>query len=536
MREKMQQFGKAMLVCLSLIAISGLLLGLGGALTSEMTVTSLGFEWESYQTSIFFIFFASLKALGAVTFSNLGLLYAVGIGFSLSSKEQGWAAFSAVVAYISMKTVIATYLAFQGLSAETTSVSALMEQGFSAVEAAKMGAIYTTELGYFTYRTGVFGGILIGIVVSMIHMRFYNVKLPLAMAFFAGTRSIPVLSLLGGALCGVFFAITWPFIGIGLGHLADFINRSGLFGTFVWQTASEALTPFGIHNLIRVPMRWTELGGSMVVDGQLVVGQSAIQLAQLASPGTDKLLVRSFMGGSWIINAAIYPGIALAMYKTAKPENQPTLKALLIPAIISTVVFGITEPMLFTFLFVAPLMYFLVYAPLAGLGTVLAELLQISVYEGNLKDLLPFLFRPEKLYLTPYLFLLPAFFAVSYFTFKKCILKFDFKTPGRADEEEEIRLNSKKEYEDHLKSFKEGDTLAHRITAALGGKENIIDLDNCISRLRVVVKDPSLVAGDFLWKKELQASGTIRKDNAIQIIYGPKVAEISVDVRGLLGY
>ena len=535
MREKFQQFGKAMLVSLSLIAIGGLLLGLGGAMTSELTVSSLGFEWVTYRASIFYSIFAIIKSLGQVIFSNLSILYAVGVAFSLSQKEQGWAGFSAVVAYLTMQITINTLLNINGLTATTTTIDAFVGQGFSRIEAAKLSSLYTTELGYFTYRTGIFGGILIGIIVSIIHRRFYNIKLPLAMAFFAGTRSVPVLSLFGGALVGGFFYVAWPAIGNALGDLAAMIYSSGLFGTFVYSYVVESLIPFGLHPLLSVPMRWTELGGSMVIDGQLVVGNSAIQLAQLASPNTDKLLVRAFMGHAWIINAAIYPGIALAMYHTAKPESKKAVAAILIPAIVATVFFGITEPMLFTFLFVAPWLYFVIHAPMVGVAGVLAEFFQVSVFQGNIKDLLPFLLRPEKLYLVPYLFLLPAFFVASYFLYRFFILKFNLMTPGR-DDENEIRLNTKQEYEEFLKDVKKGDTLAHRIIAGLGGKDNIIELDNCISRLRVIVKNPNLVVVDSIWKKELQASGTIRKDKGIQIIYGPKVAEISVDTRGLLGY
>lgn len=534
MREKLQTFGKAMLVPLSLIAIGGLLLGLGGAMTSQLTVASLGIDWDSYKTSLFFSIFSVIKVLGGVIFSNLSILYAAGIAFSLSKNEPGWAAFSAVVAYLTMHATISTLFSINGLNPSTTGIDAYVAQGFERIKAAEKSALFTTELGYFTYRTGVFGGILVGLLVSQIHKRFYNVKLPLALAFFSGTRSVPVLSLLGGAAVGTFFFVAWPAIGGMLGSTAVFVNHSGLFGTFVFTTVYEILVPFGLHPLLSVPMRWTELGGSMMIDGKLVVGNAAIQLAQLASPEPGKLLVRAFMSGYGVIDYAIFPGIALALYHTAKPERKSALAALLIPAIISTVIFGITEPILFTFLFIAPWMYFGIYAPLAGMGSLLSEYFQVSVYQGNIKDLIPFLLRPEKLHLTPYLFILPIFFVVAYLLFRFCILKFNIPMPGREETADaEVKLYSKKDYEAKLS----GNNLAEDIVQHLGGKGNIKEVDNCISRLRVVVEDMALVSPDDVWVKSLKASGVLHVGaKGLQIIYGPKVAEISADVRSILGY
>ncbi|MGL5722360.1 MAG: PTS transporter subunit EIIC [Brevinema sp.] len=535
MREKLQTFGKAMLVPLSLIAIGGLLLGMGGAMTAELTVTSLGFNWATYQTSAMFAIFSVIKTLGGVIFSHISVLYAIGVAFSLSRNDAGWAAFSAFVAYITMHATINILLSINGITPETTTIDAFVAKGFDRVEAAQHSALFTREMGYFTYRTGIFGGILIGVVTSLIHKKFYNVKLPLALAFFSGNRCVPVLSLIWGAIAGAFFSIAWPAIGNVLGNLSVFVYNTGLFGTFIFTLIYEMLVPFGLHPLLSVPMRWTELGGSMMIDGQLVVGNAAIQLAQLASPEPGKLLVRAFMSGYGVIDYAIFPGIALAMYHTAKPEQRKTLAALLVPAIVATIFFGITEPILFTFLFIAPWLYFGIYAPLAGLGSALSEFFQVSVYQGNIKDLIPFLFRPEKLYLTPYLFILPAFFAAAYFSFKVLILKFNILTPGRDEQEDaEVKLYSRKDFEEKLTAGK--GSLPEMIIENLGGKENIVEVDNCISRLRVIVHDLTKVSDDAVWVKKLKASGVIRAGKTgIQIVYGPKVAEISSDVRTLLG-
>lgn len=539
MKEKFQQFGKAMLVPISLIALSGLCLGLGGALTSKLTMTSFGVNWDWYSKSILFTLFLVIKGLGGVAIGNLGPLYAVGCAFSLAKKEKGWAAFSAVVCYFAMLNTMQILLGARGLTYEGTRVPQLIESGLTAIEASKIAGLYTKNLGFFVYNTGVFGGIAVGCVVAWVTSKFYNVKLPVALSFFAGTRTVPIISLVFGSLLGISFYMFWPTIGSIFTNVSAFVYSSGLVGTFVYRFFEECLVPFGMHPLISTPMRWTELGGSAVVDGVRVVGNSAIQLAQLASPEPGKILVRAFMGGLGIIDYAIYPAIALAMYKTAKKENRKKVLGLLIPTIISTVFFGVTEPILFTFLFVAPWLYFGVYAFLAATGEVLSELMKVSVFQGNIKDLIPFLLRPEKLNLWPYLILLPAFFVVTYFLFKFLIEKFDVKTPGRGDSEEEIRLVNKAEYNAKVASSSndsEEIKLAKSIIAALGGKENIEDLDNCISRLRIVLKDKSKIAADEVFTNSLQAMGVIHMgEKGIQIIYGPAVAGIAADIRDLLG-
>ncbi|MDB7984817.1 PTS transporter subunit EIIC [Faecalicoccus pleomorphus] len=548
MKEKLQQFGKAMLVPISLIALSGLLVGLGGALTTELTMTSLGVNWDWYSTSFLFDFFSVIKGLGNVIIGNLGPLYAVGCAFSLSRKEKGWAAFSALICYLAMHNTINVLLDAQGLNAANTTVEALEASGLSVIEASKASALYTIHLGFFTYSMGVLGGIVVGCLVAWITSKFYNTKLPTALSFFAGTRTVPIISLVAGGVLGIFFFFAYPPIGYGLSNLAGFVHDSGLIGTFVYRFSDECLVPFGMHPMLETPMYWTELGGVAMVDGVRVVGNSAIQLAQLASPDTSKILVRSFMGGLGIINWAIYPGAALAMYHCAKPENKKKVAGLMIPAIVSTTCFGVTEPILFTFLFVAPWLYFLVYAPLAALGEVLCEVFQVSIYQGNLKDWIPFFLRPEKINIMPYLWLFPVFFIVSYFLFRFFIIKFDVMTPGRdEDDDEEIRLYTEEDYKNKVAqkngensangnpSENEGIELAKNIVQALGGKENINEVDNCISRLRIVLKDPSKMESDAVFKKKLKAMGVIHMGNAVQIVYGPQVAGIAADVHDVMG-
>lgn len=561
MKEKMQTFGKAMLVPIALVAIGGLLLGLGGAFTNEATVSALGINWSNYNGSFIYTFFNVLKALGNSIFGNLSILYAIGVAFSLAKHEKGWAAFSAAVAFLAMHATLSTLLTAKGFTPDMADVQAMIQSGVDPLLAAKRAALFTTELGFFTYRTGVFGGIALGVAVSWIHNHFYKTKLPAAMAFFSGTRTVPILSLLAGGAFGFFFFWTWPAIGSLFTNFSVMVSKMGLFGTFLYRFACESLVPFGMHPLLSLPMRWTALGGSMMVDGHLVVGNAAIQLAQLASPEPGKLLVKAYMAGTGVINWAIYPAFALAMYRTALPQNKKKVAGLMIPSIISTTIFGITEPILFTFLFIAPWMYWLVEAPLAGLAEAVTEGFKVSIYQGNLKDWIPFFLRPEKLNMWPYLWIMPVFFVGTFFLVEFLILKFDVKTPGREEDAATVKLYSKADYEakekaagqengendglgdgtgespiDGVPANIQGDgTLAGGIIAALGGSSNIEDVDNCISRLRVVVKDPDKVAPDPVWKDQLEALGVIHVGKGVQIVYGARVASVAVDVREKLG-
>lgn len=543
MKENFQQFGKAMLVPISLIALSGLLVGLGSAFTNEMTMTPFGINWEWYTTTFFYSICLVIKGLGNVIISNLGPLYAVGCAFSLARKEKGWAAFSALVCYLAMHNTISVLLEAQGLNAANTTVTYLQEQGLSAIDASKESALYVTHLGFFTYGMGVLGGIVVGCITAMITTKFYKTKLPTALSFFAGTRTVPIVSLVLGGFLGIGFYFVYPTVGFFLSNLSEFIHSSGLVGTFIYRLMDESLVPFGMHPILETAMYWTELGGVAIVDGVRVVGNSSIQLAQLASPEEGKILVRSFMGGLGVINWAIYPGAALAMYKCAKKENKKKVAGLLIPAIISTTCFGVTEPILFTFLFVAPWLYFLIYAPLAATGEVLCEFFQVSIYQGNLKDWIPFFMHPDKINIVPYIWLFPIYFILSYFLFRFLIMKFNIMTPGRDEENtEDIRLYSEDDFKNKSKAVKDEPKqalseelmLASGIVDALGGKDNIKDVDNCISRLRVVLNDTSLMASDDIFKKQLNAMGVIHLGNAVQIIYGPAVASIAANVNDVL--
>ncbi|MCS5420610.1 MULTISPECIES: PTS transporter subunit EIIC [Psychrilyobacter] len=540
MKETLQTLGRTMLMPLAVMAIGSVFMGLGGAFTSQGTVNALGLGDIIYSGSTIYNIFFIMKSIGKVVFANLPILYAAGVAFGMSKKEQGWAAFSAVLSYIAFNAIISSMFKINDISAVTTAKTFLVEnRGMDIITATKWNSLYTNVLGYFSYRTGIFGGLIIGLIVQKIHNRFYNVKLPMVLSFFAGTRTVPILSLVAGSFAGIICYYVWPTFGLALAELANFISRTGLFGTYLWAMLDKSLLPLGLHHLVTIPLRWTELGGTAIVDGNLVVGTSGIQMAQLGSSEMTKLITRNLNSGRAILHLGSLPGAALAIYHTAKPEQRTKLLGILMPAVLTMILFGITEPLEFTFLFVAPWLFYLVHVPLTGLAFTLAEYFKISIYGSSIKDWLPQIFQFQKLYIVPYFFLVPLFFTAYYFAFRFLILKYNVKTPGREDEDE-VKLYSKKDYLEKTGEGKklepqfQGARLANDIIMNLGGKENIESLDNCISRLRVIVKDPNKVSEDHTWKGLLKASGIVRKGNALQIIYGVKVQTIAGDVREIL--
>ncbi|MCP2002959.1 UNVERIFIED_ORG: glucose-like phosphotransferase system IIB component [Buttiauxella agrestis ATCC 33320] len=539
MKQQMQMVGQAMLVPISIITIGSMLMGFGSAFTNKEVIAALHLSSFIYEGSLPFIGFTIMKAMGDVVFTNLPLFFACGVSFGLAKKEKGWAAFSGVVGFMAMHYVISTILGLNGLSPQTTSASYFQQVGFEQVSAVQKASIYTNELGMFTYRMSIFGGLLIGLVTSYLHNRLYNVKLPIVLSFFAGTRTVPIVALLTGSMLGIVFYFIWPPIGGVLAQFSKLIWNSGLFGTFLWAVVDKSLLPIGLHHLVTTPIRLTELGGSMEICGKLVSGTTNIYMAQLACEETTELLVRGFQSGRSVIHFGALPGAGLAIYQCAKYKHKKAVAGLLIPVLTAMVLFGVTEPIEYTFLFVAPWLFYLVHVPLTGLAFVLTEMAGVSIYGGSIKDILPVLLQPSKLNCWGYLWLMPLFFCIYYVLFRFLILKFNVMTPGREpdDEEntaEEIKLYTKADYKNKQQSTP-GDMLAHQIIEAFGGAENIVAFDNCISRLRVEVKDPEKVAADNYWKKKLQAKGVVRVgDKGYQIIYGAEVVMIAGDCKELL--
>lgn len=539
MKQKMQMVGQAMLVPISIITIGSMFMGFGSAFTSSGTIAALHLDSVITRDSFWFAFFSVLKATGDVVFRNLPLFFSIGVAFGLAKKEKAWAAFSGAVCFMAMHFIISVLLELNGLTPQTTTADWFVQnQHLDPTTAVQKASIYTTELGMFSYRMSVFGGMIVGLVTSYLHNRLYNVKLPLVLSFFAGTRTVPIVTLMVGSLLGVMLFFIWPPVGGMLAQFSKLIANSGLAGTFIWAIADKSLLPVGLHHLITTPIRLTELGGSMEICGQLVSGTTNIYMAQLGCEETPELLVRGFQSGRVVVHFGALPGAALAIYQCSRAPQKKVVAGLLIPVVATMMLFGVTEPIEYTFLFVAPWLFYFVHVPLTGLAFVLTEMANVSIYGGSLKDILPVLLQPNKLNLWGYLWLTPLFFVIYYGLFRYLILRFNVMTPGRESDdrgEGETKLYTKQDYKARQAQQEKTPSLAPRIIAAFGGKENIEQFDNCISRLRVEVKDPTRVANEILWKKTLGAKGFVRVgDNGFQIIYGAEVIMIAGDCKELL--
>ena len=385
---------------------------------------------------------------------------------------------------------------------------------------------------------GVFGGIIVGLGVAALHNRFYTIELPSALAFFSGSRFVPIISTVVYVLVGIGMFFVWPVVQNGIYALGGLVTGTGYLGTLIFGIIKRALIPFGLHHVFYLPFWQTGVGGSMEVAGKMIEGGQNIFFAQLADPSTVHFSADAcrYFSGEFIFMIFGLPGAALAMYQTAKPEKKKQAGGLLLSAALACMATGITEPLEFSFLFVAP-MLFAVQVILAGAAYMIAHILNIAVgltFSGGLLDLFLFGILQGNAK-TSWLRIIPVgiiYFLLYYGIFKFLILKFDLKTPGREDEDTETRLYTKADYNAAKESGVKGAEVSALITAGLGGKANIEDVDCCATRLRCTIKDPEKVQEALL--KQSGSRGVILKGKGIQVIYGPQVAVLKTNLEAFL--
>ena len=544
MKDKLQVFAGAMMTPIIVMVVAGLFIGIGSAFYNLDNAAALGLGGIIVEGNIIHSFFKIINDLGFMVMRFLPLFFTVAITFSLAQREKGWAAFGAVVFYIGINQVITTMFAVNGITPDTTTVEALMQTGASLDDASMKSALYTTFLGIFTYDTSVFGAYIAAFLASMIHNRFYQQKLRPALSFFAGPRFAVMMMFVFAIPVGILMYYGWPLLSWVITSGSNMLTSAGLVGTFVIGFLDKALLPFGLHHLI--PVQYTSMGGTMEIGGQLYQGVTNILYAQLGDPNSSGYITRTFESGRILVHFAALPGITLAMYHTAKKENRKKAASILVPAVITAFAIGITEPIEYTFLFVAPALFFLVYAPLTALGYVLCEATNVSIIGASFRNLFPNLLQPGKVHAWPLVILIPVFFVLFYFIFKWAIKKWDIKTPGR-DGKEDFVLYSKKDYQAKLEAEKDAspdelvdievaDDLPQRILVGLGGAENLKNITNCATRLRVELKDVDKAVADEVWMNELQAIGIIRRNKSLQIIYGTQVMELTSKIKAMINW
>ena len=523
----LQRVGRSFMLPIAVLPVAGLLLGIGSSFTNATMIDTYGLQAILGEGTILNMFLTVLSKAGSALFDNLPIIFAVGCAIGMAKKEKEVAALSAVIAYFTMNAAVNAMLVNSGQILDDGSIADFVLQG-----------TITSSVGIQTLQMGVFGGIIVGLGVAALHNRFYTIELPSALAFFSGSRFVPIISTVVYVLVGIGMFFVWPVVQNGIYALGGLVTGTGYLGTLIFGIIKRALIPFGLHHVFYLPFWQTGVGGSMEVAGKMIEGGQNIFFAQLADPSTVHFSADAcrYFSGEFIFMIFGLPGAALAMYQTAKPEKKKQAGGLLLSAALACMATGITEPLEFSFLFVAP-MLFAVQVILAGAAYMIAHILNIAVgltFSGGLLDLFLFGILQGNAK-TSWLRIIPVgiiYFLLYYGIFKFLILKFDLKTPGREDEDTETRLYTKADYNAAKESGVKGAEVSALITAGLGGKANIEDVDCCATRLRCTIKDPEKVQEVLL--KQSGSRGVILKGKGIQVIYGPQVAVLKTNLEAFL--
>ncbi len=519
MKTFIQKLGKSLMGPLSIIVAAGLLLGLASTLLNPNVfgnaLANVGFVND---------FVSLINALAGGLFGLLPILFCMSVAQGMSREDKEVATFASIIGFILFHTTIRFFLGLKGVNAETTSIEYLMGQGMSALEATQKNAAYDTVMGIFTYRMSIFGGIIVGLWTAMIHNRFHETQLPTAFSFFSGKRFVPIMMVVTIPFLAIVMFFVWPLFNMVINGFGALLASAGAFGTFIYGFLERLLIPTGLHHILNQLIRFTPIGGSAMIDGQQVSGALNIfnTLLMQAEPDMDVMrqATRFLTQGTHPFMVFGLPAACYAMYKTALPKNKQKVKGILLAAGLTSLFTGITEPIEFSFFFISPLLW-LFHAFMAGMSFLINTLLGVCIGNagGGLIDLMLFgvLRGPQTKWLLNVV--IGLIYAVIYFfVFKWAIVKFNIKTPGREDETDEVVDTD------------EVTELGNGIMDALGGKENILEIDNCISRLRLVLKDTSIV-NDALLKKT-GSLGIIKiNENNIQVVYGTKVEKAAAELK-----
>ena len=532
----LQRVGRSFMLPIAILPVAGLLLGIGSSFTNETTIATYGLQKILGNGTLLNSLLIIMNKVGSAVFDNLPLIFAVGVAIGMAKKEKEVAALSALIAYFVMNVAISAMLLINGeITADGQIAKSVLE-----------GTV-TSVCGIQSLQMGVFGGIIVGLGVAALHNRFHKIVLPNALSFFGGSRFVPIISTIVYMFVGILMYFIWPVVQNGIYALGGLVTGSGYIGTLIFGIIKRALIPFGLHHVFYMPFWQTAVGGTMEVAGQMVQGGQNIFFAQLADSANIAHFsadATRYFSGEFIFMIFGLPGAALAMYRCAKPEKKKAAGGLLLSAALACMFTGITEPLEFSFLFVAPAL-FVVQVILAGAAYMIAHMLNIAVgltFSGGFLDLFLFgiLQGNEK---TSWLRIIPVgiiYFILYYVIFTFMIRKFDFKTPGREDDDTETKLYTKADVNARKEAGKaagaaattSADPVSELITRGLGGKKNIVDVDCCATRLRITVAEPDRVRDELL--KQTDSRGIVKKGQGVQVIYGPHVTVIKAKLEEYL--
>ena len=529
----LQRVGRSFMLPVAILPIAGILLGIGASFTNPTTIATYGLGGILGTGTPLHALLSIMSSAGSTIFGNLPIIFAVGVAIGMTKEEREVAALSAMIAFFVMHTSCNAMLKIGGqILADGTVAPGVLD-----------GTI-APSCGIMSFQMGVFGGIIVGIGVALLHNRYHKIILPNALSFFGGSRFIPIISTIVFLFVGIAMYFDWPLAQQGIFALGGLVTGTGYIGTLIFGIIKRALIPFGLHHVFYLPFWQTGVGGSMMIDGQLIQGGQNIFFAQLASPDVAHFSADAtrYFSGEFIFMIFGLPGAALAMYHCARPEKKKVAGGLLLSAALTCMLTGITEPIEFSFLFVAPAL-FAVQVVLAGAAYMIAHMLNIAVgltFSGGLLDFFIFgILQGEAK--TSWMYVIPVgivYFFLYYFIFRWMIQHFGFKTPGREDDDEETKLYTKADYKarEGAGGAADGDAgfdaKSAAIAKGLGSKRNITSVDCCATRLRCSVEDSSLVNEKLL--KATGAVGVIVKGTGVQVIYGPQVAVIKSNLETYL--
>lgn len=523
----LQRIGRSFMLPIAILPVAGLFLGIGGSFTNPTTIEAYNLTAVLGPGTFANSLLTVMAQAGEVVFANLPILFAMGVAIGMAKAEKAVAALAGALSFFIMHTAIAAMITVNGGADKMLAGSVAMTVGIQSLQ------------------MGVFGGIIVGLGVAYLHNKFYKIQLPQALSFFSGTRFVPIITAIVYLVVGILMFYVWPTVQLGINQVGQLVRVSGYFGTWIYGFMERILIPFGLHHVFYLPFWQTSVGGTLEVGGKMIEGAQNIFFAQLADPTVQKFSVDAtrFMSGKFPLMIFGLPGAALAMYRTAKPEKRKLVGGLLFSAALTSMLTGITEPIEFTFLFVAPFLY-LIHCIFAGLAYMLMHIMKVAVgmtFSGGLIDMTLFgiLQGQSKTNWIGIVIAGIGYFVVYYFLFSFLIKKFNLKTPGREDDANaEVKLytkadvNAKKGKASSKGANASDDELSIAIVHGLGGKSNIESVDNCITRLRCVVVDSKKVKDDVL--KATGAAGVIKSGSGVQVIYGPKVSIIKSNLEEYL--
>ncbi|ETA79208.1 PTS transporter subunit EIIC [Youngiibacter fragilis] len=520
-KKNFQSFGKSLLFPISLLSFMAIFLGLAAALQNKNIIGSIPFlANQTVQTVL-----GLIRRIAGLPFGQLPLLFAMSIPLGMVKRDKGVSVYAGAVGYIAMLMGMSYVLQMQGFTGATTSVDYLMKTGgLSQVDATLRNSLFTNVLGIFVYNTNVIGGIIAGLMGVYLHNRFRETELHPSLTFYSGKRFVPIVTALVMVVVGIALTFVWPIVNTAIISMGKLISESGMFGVFLYGFTEKVINPTGLHHILNQTFRFTALGGVETVNGESLVGALQIYLYQLDHQLPFSPAATQFLAQGKILHMVFgMPAAVMAIYHSALPEKRDRVLKFFIAGVTAVILTGITEPIEFTFIFISPILW-IVNAIFAGLAFLVPAIFGAAIgnIQGGIIDWFVFGVlqgAQTKWYL--YLIAGPIFFAMYYFTYRFIITRFNVMTIGRKDsdftEEEETGAAASISEQDRQ--------TAEYIIEGLGGLDNITDIDNCITRLRVEVIDTNKINEDLI--KKTNPNGIIRPDKStIHVVYGGRITKI----------